>query len=124
VEETRGWYDPHWHYHNDPEIRAALDLISSGHFSPGEPGVFGPILDVLLTKGDFYLHLADLRSYSETHARLGQFYRNPNAWARTAILNVASSGPFSSDRTIAQYASEIWNVTACPTMDAVAATGA
>jgi starch phosphorylase len=115
VEDTRGWYNPHWHYEHEPETRAALDLISSGHFNPGEQGVFDPILDVLLTKGDFYLHLADLRSYSEAHARLGQFYRNPEAWARTAVLNVASSGPFSSDRTIAQYASEIWNVVACPT---------
>ncbi len=78
--------------------------------------MFDPILNVLL-KGDFYLHLADLRSYSEAHARLGQFYRNREAWARTAVLNVASSGMFSSDRTIAQYATEIWNVTACPTME-------
>jgi starch phosphorylase len=119
VEQTRGWYNPRWHYDHEPETRAALDLIASGHFNPGAPGVFDPILDVLLTKGDFYLHLADLRSYSEAHARLGEFYRNPETCARTAILNVASSGPFSSDRTIAQYASEIWNVAACRTMDSV-----
>ncbi len=75
VESTRGWYSPYWHYQNDPEIREALDLISSGHLSPGEPGVFDPILDVLLAKGDSYLHLADLRSYAEAQARLGQFYR-------------------------------------------------
>ncbi len=124
VEQTRGWYNPHWHYENDPEIRAALDLIASGHFSPGEREVFNPILDVLLTKGDFYLHLADLRSYSETHARLGQFYSNREAWARAAVLNVASSGMFSSDRTIAQYAAEIWNVTACPTMESSRAADA
>jgi starch phosphorylase len=79
--------------------------------------VYDPILDVLLAKGDFYLHLADLRSYSEAHARLGQFYRNPEAWARAAILNVAASGKFSSDRTIAQYAAEIWNVAPCPTVE-------
>jgi starch phosphorylase len=114
VEETRGWYNPQWHYDHDPETRAALDLIAAGHFNPGEPGVFDPILDVLLRKGDFYLHLADLRAYSEAHARLGQFYRDPEAWARAAIINVASSGKFSSDRTIAQYATEIWNVTPCP----------
>src|SRR5271165_338672 len=117
VEETRGWYSPYWHYENDSETRAALDLISSGHFNPGEPGVLDPILDVLLTKGDFYLHLADLRSYSQAHARLGQFYRNPDAWARAAIMNVASSGKFSSDRTIAQYASEIWNIAPCPVVE-------
>ena len=117
VDDTRGWYSPYWHYENQPETRAAIDLIASGHFSPGEPGVFAPILDVLLAKGDFYLHLADLRSYSEAHARLGQFYRNPEAWARAAILNVGSSGKFSSDRTIAQYAREIWNVAPCPTVE-------
>jgi starch phosphorylase len=121
VEETRAWYNPHWHYQNDPEIRAALDLISSGHFNPGEPGIFDPILDVLLTKGDFYLHLADLRSYMDAHERLGKFYGSPDAWARSAILNVASSGMFSSDRTIAQYAAEIWNVKRCPVGDAVLA---
>ncbi len=117
VEETRDWYSPYWHYENDPETRAALDLIASGHFNTGEPGVFDPILEVLLTKGDFYLHLADLRSYSQAHARLGQFYRNPDAWARAAIMNVGSSGKFSSDRTIAQYASEIWNIAPCPVVE-------
>lgn len=79
--------------------------------------MFNPILDVLLAKGDFYLHLADLRSYSEAQGRLGQFYRNPEAWSRTAILNVAASGKFSSDRTISQYAAEIWNVIPCPTVE-------
>jgi starch phosphorylase len=121
VETTRGWYNPRWHYDNDAEIRAALDLISSGHFNPGEPGVFHPIVDVLLNQGDFYMHLADLRSYTDTHARLGEFYKNPDAWARAAIINVASSGKFSSDRAIAQYASEIWNVTAVSVDEAKAA---
>jgi starch phosphorylase len=130
VEETRSWYNPHWHYEHDAETRAALDLISSGHFNAGEPGVFDPILDVLLRNGDFYLHLADLRAYSDAHARLGRFYRNPEAWDRAAILNIASSGKFSSDRTIAQYASEIWGVTPCEvseswkTAEAVAGAGA
>jgi starch phosphorylase len=118
VEETRGWYSPWWHYNHDPETRAALDLISSGHFNPGESGVFNPIVDTLLAHGDFYLHLADLRAYSDAHDRLGRFYRDGAAWARAAILNVASSGKFSSDRTIAQYASEIWNVAPCPVEDA------
>jgi starch phosphorylase len=119
VEEARGSYNSHWHYEHDPETRRALDLIASGHFNPGEPGIFDAILDVLLAKGDFYLHLADLRSYSEAHNRLGQFYLNPEAWTRAAILNVAASGKFSSDRTIAQYAAEIWNVTPCPVIEIV-----
>jgi glycogen phosphorylase len=124
VEQTRAWYNPRWHYENDPETREALDLIDSGHFNRGEPGIFAPILDTLLAKGDFYLHLADLRSYSQAHARLGQFYRDPAAWNRAAILNVASSGKFSSDRTIAQYAKEIWNVAPCAVEESTIAAGA
>ncbi|HTW64309.1 MAG TPA: glycogen/starch/alpha-glucan phosphorylase [Bryobacteraceae bacterium] len=116
VQSTRGWYNPRWHYQNDPEIRDALELIGSGHFNPGEPGVFDPILATLLTRGDYYMHLADLRSYSDAQARLGAFYRDPEAWCRAAVLNVACSGKFSSDRTIAQYAKEIWNVEPCPTI--------
>jgi starch phosphorylase len=116
VTETRPWYKPQWHYENDAEIRDALDLIFSGHFNPAEPGVFDPIHETLLTRGDFYMHLADLRSYSDAHARLGELYLNPDEWDRKAILNLASSGKFSSDRTISQYASEIWNVVPCPTV--------
>ena len=92
----------------------ALDLISSNHFSPGEPGIFTPLLDTLLTHGDYYMHLADLKSYLEADQQLCSLYRQPNAWARKAILNVAGSGKFSSDRTIAQYAAEIWKIGPCP----------
>jgi starch phosphorylase len=113
VGKSKGWYNPHWHYDHDPETRAAIDLISSGFFNRNEPGVFDPILNVLLDKGDHYMHLADLPSYSEAHDRLGRAYLDPEAWARTAILNIACSGKFSSDRTIAQYAKEIWNVKPC-----------
>ncbi len=118
VGNSAGWYNPRWHYENEPAIREALDLIASGHFNAGEPHVFDPILDVLLPKGDHYMHLADLTSYAEAHARLGQFHLNTAAWDRMAILNVACSAKFSSDRTIAQYASEIWNVVACPPLEA------
>ncbi len=114
VENSRGWYNPRWHYEHDPETREAIDLIRSGYFNPGEPGIFNPILNVLLDGGDRYRHLADLGSYSEAQARLGRFYLEPAAWERAAILNVAGSGNFSSDRTIAQYAREIWGVNACP----------
>jgi starch phosphorylase len=114
VEDSRGWYDPHWHYEHDPETRDALDLIRSGHFNPGEPGVFDPIVDTLLNSGDRYMHLADLCSYTDAQERLGQFYFNPSAWDRAAILNVGSSGKFSSDRTIAEYARDIWGVSPCP----------
>ena len=114
VENSRAWYDPHWHYENEPETRAALNLIFSDHFSRNEPGIFEPLRDTLLTMGDHYMHLADLTSYCQAHERLGALYANPGEWARKAILNVASSGKFSSDRTIGEYASEIWKVEACP----------
>ena len=114
VASSRGWYDPGWHYHNEPETRAALDLIFSGHFSRSEPGVFEPLRQVLLTGGDYYMHLADLKSYMEADGRLCQLYADSAGWARKAILNIAGSGKFSSDRTIAEYAKEIWNVESCP----------
>ena len=114
VAGSRGWYNPQWHYDNEPETRAALDLIFSDHFSRNEPGVFAPLRDVLLTHGDHYMHLADLRSYLEADRRLVELYGESDAWVRKAILNVASSGKFSSDRTIAEYAAEIWNAKPCP----------
>jgi glycogen phosphorylase len=114
VAESRGWYDPHWHYQNEPETRAALDLIFSDYFSRNEPGIFAPLRDTLLTHGDFYMHLADLKSYLDADARLCQLWADPHAWTRMAILNVASSGKFSSDRTISQYNSEIWKSEPCP----------
>ena len=67
-----------------------------------------------LTNGDHYMHLADLTQYAKTQTRVGELYRTPNKWARKAILNVAASGRFSSDRTISEYAKEIWGVGACP----------
>ena len=111
---SRGWYSPWWHYGNEPEVRAALDLMFSDYFSPHEPGVFAPLRDTLLTHGDHYMHLADLASYLEADARLRALYADPDAWGQKAILNVASSGKFSSDRTIAEYAADIWQAKPCP----------
>jgi len=114
VANSRGWYDPHWHYEHDPETRAALDLIFSDYFSRNEPGVFAPLRDTLLNKGDYYMHLADVKSYLDADQRLRALYADPNAWVRKAILNVAGSGKFSSDRSIAEYAHDIWEVKPCP----------
>ena len=114
VADSRGWYNPHWHYEHDPETRAALDLILSDHFSPHEPGVFAPLYDTLLTYGDHYMHLADLKSYLEADQRLRELYADSDGWVRKAVLNVAGSGKFSSDRTIAEYATQIWEVKPCP----------
>ena len=114
VSGSRGWYSPHWHYDHEPETRAALDLIRSHHFSRNEPGVFAPLYDTLMTHGDYYMHLADLKSYLEADQRLTELYADPNAWARKAILNIAGSGKFSSDRTIREYANDIWEAKPCP----------
>ena len=114
VADSRSWYNPHWHYENEPETRAALDLIFTDHFSRHEPGIFEPLRDTLLTHGDYYMHLADLKSYLEADRRLVELHGEPEEWVRKAILNVAGSGKFSSDRTIAQYAGEIWNAKPCP----------
>jgi starch phosphorylase len=114
VADSRSWYSPYWHYYNEPETRAALDLIFSDYFSRYEPGVFTPLRDALLTHGDHYMHLADLTSYLEADQRLVHLYADPDAWAHRAILNIAGSGKFSSDRTIAEYAADIWQVKPCP----------
>ena len=114
VAASRGWYNPGWHYDNDPETRAALDLIFSNHLSRHEPGVFETLRETLLTRGDHYMHLADLGSYLEADRRLLALYADPEGWTGKVILNVAGSGRFSSDRTIADYAREIWGVKPCP----------
>ena len=114
VANSRGWYNPYWHYENEPETREALDMIVSNYFSRYEPGVFTQLYDTLLTFGDHYMHLADLKSYLEADQQLCELYADPDGWAYKAILNVAGSGKFSSDRTIAEYASDIWNAKPCP----------
>jgi starch phosphorylase len=115
VASSRSWYNPHWHYDHEPETRAALELIASDYFSRYEPGIFAPIYDALLAHGgDHYMHLADLKSYLEADHNLCELYTDRDEWARKAILNIASSGKFSSDRTIVQYAAEIWNAKPCP----------
>src|SRR6266851_3640390 len=114
VLSSRGWYNPHWHYEHEPGTRRALDMIAANAFSPAEPGIFAPIVDVLLTHGDYYMHLADLAAYVQTQAQISALYMQPEAWVRKAILNVGHAGMFSSDRTIANYAADIWQVQPCP----------
>jgi starch phosphorylase len=114
VSGSRGWYNPRWHYDHEPETRRALDMIASNAFSQDEPGIFAPIWDTLLTRGDHYMHLADLASYVRTQEQVGALYLRPDDWTRRAILNVGHSGKFSSDRTIAEYARDIWGAKPCP----------
>jgi starch phosphorylase len=103
-------YDPWEWYRNDRRIKQVIDAISTGVFSPGEPGLFRPVVESLLNGGDPYLVLADFAAYCACHEEVERVYRDPSRWNRMAILNVARSGKFSSDRTIQQYADEIWRV--------------
>ena len=114
VANSRPWYSPYWHYENEPETRKSLDLIFSDHFSPNEPGIFEPLRGALLTHGDQFMHLADLTSYLQADGRLCDLYRKPDEWTQKVILNIAGSGKFSSDRTIGEYARDIWGVKPCP----------
>jgi starch phosphorylase len=115
VTASRGWYSPYWHLEHDLGVRRALDLLASDHFNQDEPGIFRPIVDALLTNGDHYMHLADLQSYVQTQTRARETFATPDSWTRMAVINVACSGMFSSDRAISQYASEVWHAHPSPT---------
>ncbi|GAB4038678.1 MAG: glycogen phosphorylase [Rubrivivax sp.] len=105
----RAGYRPGEVVAQDPTLRGVLDAIGGGLFSPDEPGRYRGLVDSLLHV-DHYLLLADYADYVATQARVDDLYRRPADWATKAILNVAGMGPFSADRTIAQYAREIWRV--------------
>ena len=104
-----GGYDPRRHYSEDAELRQALDMIGSGLFSPGNPGLFAPLVRALLDDGDFYMLLADYRSFVCTQEEAGRVFQKPDDWARRSILNTARMGFFSSDRAVLEYAGRIWN---------------
>jgi starch phosphorylase len=106
--KTKG-YDPWGLYAGNAELKKALDMISSGYFSPDAPGRFRPIFDAL-TRGDQFMLLADYASYLACQERVDDLYRDPEGWARRAILNVAGMGRFSSDRSVREYAEGVWKV--------------
>jgi starch phosphorylase len=103
-------YSPWDFYNHDEELRAVIDWLGSDFFTPGEHGAFSTLHGSLLQGGDPYLVLADFRRYSDCQARVDAAYRDPAQWARMAILNTARMGKFSSDRTIREYAKEIWSL--------------
>ncbi|MDM8006190.1 MAG: glycogen/starch/alpha-glucan phosphorylase [Phycisphaerae bacterium] len=109
VAERRSRYNPWEVYHANPIVRQALDAIADGAFSPQEPHLFKQVRDWLTSEGDRYMLLADIESYAETQRRVDALWRDPVAWTRTAILNVARMGKFSSDRSVSEYAQRIWN---------------
>jgi starch phosphorylase len=102
-------YDPMRYYNEQPDLREVLDLISSGFFEPEDRGLFKPLIDSLLQGGDPYMVLADWASYLECQRRVSEAYKNQDHWHRMAVLNIARMGRFSSDRTIREYAREIWH---------------
>jgi starch phosphorylase len=102
-------YQPRTIYDADPALKAALDAIRDGTFSPLEPGRYQQVFEVLVNWGDHYLLLADYASYIDTQHRVDALYRNADDWTRRALLNVAAMGVFSSDRTITEYADTIWH---------------
>ncbi|MGF1733305.1 glycogen/starch/alpha-glucan family phosphorylase, partial [Photobacterium kasasachensis] len=103
-------YDPYRYYHADSLLRAALDLLETDEFTPGKPGQLAAIRHNLLDGGDPYLVLADFADYVKTHEKIDVEYRNQENWARKAILNTALMSKFSSDRSIRDYANNIWKL--------------
>lgn len=121
VRNSNASYNPYRHYEQELETRSTLDAIFTDQFSRHERGIFAPLREALLERGDHYMHLADLQSYLAADARLTDLYRERGAWSRKALLNIAGSGRFSSDRTIREYATEIWNAMPCPCPESDAA---
>lgn len=115
IEAMRPSYDPYDWVLRDHAIKNAVDLIFSGFFNVSEPHIFEPLRQALFDQGDRYFHFADLRSYADMHDQASfLYYNNIDEWARKAIINIARSGKFSSDRTILEYATGIWHVKRCP----------
>jgi starch phosphorylase len=107
-------YHPLDYYNNNHALKAVIDGISHGQFSPGEPARYVPHINSVVWSGDHYLLLADYASYVETQHQVDALYRQPALWCERAIANVAGMGAFSSDRTIREYAEQIWHVAPAP----------
>ncbi len=103
-------YNPYSYCEKNHELREVLDMIGGGYFSPENTGLFKPIVDSILYQGDTYMVLADYESYINCQKRAGKLYADKHEWAKKSILNVANMGRFSSDRTIKEYAKEIWGI--------------
>ena len=103
-------FDPREIYLNNTEVKEALDQIGNGFFSPEAPELFQPITDYFFTQRDPYLILADLESYIESHEQAAKEYQDEESWTRKSILNTANMGFFSSDRSVAEYAKDIWGI--------------
>jgi starch phosphorylase len=103
-------YDPQRHLHDHKWMRRAIDSIAAGHFSRGDKDIFRPIVANLLSTRDEYVHLADLPAYVASQQAVDEAYLDRARWNRMSLLNIARMGKFSSDRTVSEYAREIWGV--------------
>jgi starch phosphorylase len=113
VQTRAAGYNPRAYYESNAELREAIDLMADGFFSNGDREMFRPLVDSLLTRDD-YLLLADYQSYVDCQGRVSDAYRDQTNWTRMSIVNAASVGRFSSDRSIRDYCRDIWNVTPPP----------
>src|SRR5262249_27862601 len=115
VNEIKRNYNPWDYYNSNQELDRVIDMIRDGVFSPEQHDLFHPIVDTLIGAGrDYYLLMADYASYVECQEQVSETYANPAQWTKQSILNVANTRKFSSDRTIKQYADEIWGLKAVP----------
>ncbi len=109
-----GGYHPHEWIEGDPELRNVMETLRHSELTHEDPGLFHDLYLSLTDGGDPFFHIADFRKYVEAQAQVAQAYRNERAWSRAALLNVARMGFFSSDRTVRQYADDVWSITPCP----------
>jgi len=113
VAARRAHYNPRAVCKSDATVRHAIDMLKQNVFCLLNPGLFDPIVKSLLDYGDYYMLLADMKSYIEAQDRVEALYREPREWDRRALINVARAGRFSSDRTVAEYARDIWHIKPC-----------
>ena len=114
VEASESWYDPRWHLDHEPMVRNAVDFLLGEEFAWKDPAVFSRLRSMLIDEGDRWRHLADLQGYIDAHQRAAERFATPDRWWRSAVLNTARGGRFSSDRAIQEYADRIWRVKSVP----------
>jgi starch phosphorylase len=110
VEAGRILHNPNAIIDADEDLKRVIHLLRSGHFNQFEPNIFDPIIDSLTTNGDYWMTIADFRSYVDAQQRAADAFRDQDRWTRMSILNTAASGKFSSDRTIKEYNKDIWKL--------------
>jgi glycogen phosphorylase len=114
VEKRQSGYNPRQYYESNSELKEVIDMIDSGYFSPGEPQLFKPLTMSLLDQGDYYLVLADFADYVNAQRKVSQTYNDQKLWTKMSILNTANMGKFSSDRSVMEYADNIWKASPLP----------